>query len=197
MNKQFGVYLSSWLLCIGIIVVLSCSLLSAQTIISGDIAGNVSDPTGAAVADAMVTLTSLESGAVQSIKTDNSGNFRFPLLRPGEYRLDVTAPGFAKLTQKVTAALGQVVSANVRVSVKGTSELVEVTGGTPLLETETANLTATYNPKQIELTPNPGGEPDQLRPFNSGSRTEHGCRLRKLHRERHARDLESVYDQRR
>ena len=88
MNKQFGVYLCPWLLCIGMILVLSCSLLSAQTIISGDIAGNVSDPTGAAVADAMVTLTSLESGAVQSIRTDNSGSFRFPLLRPGEYRLE-------------------------------------------------------------------------------------------------------------
>jgi hypothetical protein len=44
------------------------------------------------------------------------------------------------------------------VSLKGTSELVEVTGAAPLLETETANLTATYNPKQIELTPNPGGD---------------------------------------
>jgi hypothetical protein len=140
------------------IVVLSCSLLSAQTIISGDIAGNVSDPTGATVADAMVTLTSLESGAVQSIKTDNSGSFRFPLLQPGEYRLEVAAAGFATVTQKVTAAVGQVVSANVKVSVKGTSELVEVNGGSPLLETETANLTTTYNPKQIELTPNPGGD---------------------------------------
>ena len=158
MNKRFGVYLSPWLLCMGMIVVLSCSLVSAQTIISGDIAGNVTDPTGAAVADARVTLNSLESGAVQSVKTDNSGSFRFPLLRPGEYRLEVAAPGFATVTQKVTAAVGQVVSANMKVSVKGASELVEVTGGSPLLETETANLTSTYNPKQIELTPNPGGD---------------------------------------
>jgi Carboxypeptidase regulatory-like domain/TonB-dependent Receptor Plug Domain len=158
MNKRFSVYLSPRLLCMGMIVVLSCSLLSAQTIISGDIAGNVSDPTGAAVADAMVTLSSLESGATQSVKTDGTGNFRFPLLRPGEYRLEVAAPGFATVTQKVTAAVGQVVSANVKVSVKGTSELVEVTGATPLLQTESANLTASYNPKEIELTPNPGGD---------------------------------------
>jgi len=158
MKKRLGVYWSPWLLCMGMIFVLTCSLVSAQTIISGDIAGNVTDPTGAAVADAVVTLTSLESGSVQSVKTDNSGSFRFPLLRPGEYKLDVAAPGFASVAQRVTAAVGKVVSANVKVSVKGTSETVEVTGATPLLETESANLTSSYNPRQIELTPNPGGD---------------------------------------
>src|SRR5215471_20674301 len=137
MNKRFSVYLSLWVLCLGIVLALVSLRVSAQSIISGDIAGNVTDPTGAEVADAMVTLTSLESGAVQSVKTDSSGSFRFPLLRPGEYRLEVAAPGFATVIQKVTAAVGQVVSANVKVSVKGASELVEVTGGSPLLETET------------------------------------------------------------
>jgi len=158
MNKRFSVYLSLWLLCLGIVLALCSPRVSAQSIISGDIAGNVTDPTGAAVADAMVTLTSLESAAVQNVKTNNAGSFRFPLLRPGEYRLEVTATGFATVAQTVTVAVGQVVSANVRVSVKGTSEVVEVTGATQLLETETANLTTTFNPKQIELTPNPGGD---------------------------------------
>jgi Carboxypeptidase regulatory-like domain len=157
MNKQFSVYVSLWLLCLGIMIALTASS-SAQTIISGDIAGTATDPTGAALPNATVTLTSLDSGAVQTVTTDSTGNFRFPLLRPGAYRLQVAATGFAAVTQIVNAVVGQVVSANVRVSLKGTSELVEVTGAAPLLETESANLTSTYSPKQIELTPNPGGD---------------------------------------
>ncbi|PYX24146.1 MAG: hypothetical protein DMG82_09575, partial [Acidobacteria bacterium] len=157
MNRQISVYVSLWLLCLGIMIALTASS-SAQTIISGDIAGTVTDPTGAALPNSTVTLTSLDSGAVQTVTTDSTGNFRFPLLRPGAYRLQVAATGFAAVTQTVNAVVGQVVSANVRVSLKGTSELVEVTGAAPLLETESANLTSTYSPKQIELTPNPGGD---------------------------------------
>jgi hypothetical protein len=133
-------------------------LASAQTIISGDIAGTVTDPTDAAVAGATVTLKSVESGTVETTTTSATGMFRFPLLRPGTYKLQVNAPGFASVSETVTALVGQVVAANVRVSVKGTSEVVEVTGGAPLLETESANLSTTYSPKEIELTPNPGGD---------------------------------------
>src|ERR1700739_775545 len=131
---------------------------SAQTIISGDIVGTVTDPTDAAVAGATVTLTSVESGTVGTTTTSTTGAFRFPLLRPGAYKLQVNASGFASVSETVTALVGQVVAANVRVSIKGTSEVVEVTGGAPLLETESANLAVTYSPKEIELTPNPGGD---------------------------------------
>ncbi len=157
MKKRFRICWPPFLLCLGMMVVLA-GLLSAQTIISGDITGTVTDPTSAAVANAVVTLTSVDSGAVQTVTTDSTGSFRFPLLRPGVYKLQVSAPGFAAVAQMVTAAVGQVVLANVKVSVKGTSELVEVTGAVPLLETESANLSASYNPREIELTPNPGGD---------------------------------------
>ena len=92
MNRQISVYVSLWLLCLGIMIALTASS-SAQTIISGDIAGTVTDPTGAALPNATVTLTSLDSGAVQTVTTDSTGNFRFPLLRPGAYRLQVAATG--------------------------------------------------------------------------------------------------------
>jgi hypothetical protein len=157
MNKRFSVYACLCLLCLGIMVALT-TLMSAQTIISGDITGTVTDPTSAAVANAVVTLTSVDSGAIQTVTTDSTGSFRFPLLRPGVYKLQVAAPGFAMVTETVTAAVGQVVSANVKVSVRGTSETIEVTGAAPLLETETANLSASYTPREIELTPNPGGD---------------------------------------
>ena len=150
------------IVCLSLIACASATLMidlaSAQTIISGDITGTVTDPSGAALANAVVTLTSLDSGAIQAVTTDSTGTLRFPLLRPGAYKLQVAAPGFSTVTQTVTAVVGQVVSANVKVSVRGTSETIEVTGAAPILETESANLATTYTPKQIELTPNPGGD---------------------------------------
>src|SRR5207245_8866839 len=94
MNRQISVYVSLALLCLGIMIALTASS-SAQTIISGDIAGTVTDPTDAALPNSTVTLTSLDSGSVQTVTTDSTGNFRFPLLRPGAYRLQVAATGFA------------------------------------------------------------------------------------------------------
>ena len=150
------------ILCLSLIACTGGTLMidfaSAQTIISGDIVGTVTDPTGAAVAGATTTLTSVESGAVEKATTSATGAFRFPLLRPGVYKLEVASPGFAPVVQTVTAAVGQVVTANVKLSIKGSSQVVEVTGAAPLLNAESANLTSTFTPKEIELTPNPGGD---------------------------------------
>jgi hypothetical protein len=149
-------------LCLSLIACLSAmvmtELAAGQTIISGDITGTVTDPSGAAVPAATITLTSLESGSVQTVATQATGSFRFPLLRPGVYKLQVAAPGFASVVQTVTAAVGQIVSANVKLSIRGSSELVEVTGAAPLLNTESANLSSTFTPKEIEMIPNPGGD---------------------------------------
>lgn len=95
------------MLCLSLIVCMSATLMnelaSAQTIISGDIAGTITDPTGAAVAGATVTLTSAESGTVETSTPSATGAFRFSLLRPGVYKLQVNAPGFAAVSQTVNA----------------------------------------------------------------------------------------------
>ncbi len=72
MHKRFSVYVSLWLLCLGIMIALTASL-SGQTIISGDITGTVTDPTGATVPNAGVTLTSADSGLIQTVTTDSTG----------------------------------------------------------------------------------------------------------------------------
>jgi hypothetical protein len=150
------------LLCFSLIAFTSATLMiglaSAQTIISGDIVGTVTDPSGAAVSGATVTLTSVDSGNIQTVTTEAPGSFRFALLRPGIYKLEVASPGFAQVVQTVTAAVGQIVTANVKLSIKGLSELVEVTGAASLLNTESANLSSTFTPKEIEMIPNPGGD---------------------------------------
>jgi len=59
--------------------------LNAQTNISGDIAGTVTDSSGAAIPGATVTITSVDTGAVQTVTTASAGEYRAALLKPGNF----------------------------------------------------------------------------------------------------------------
>src|SRR3954449_10980013 len=67
--------------------------------ITGSVTGTVTDPAGAAVDGATVKLTNAGTGAVQSATTDHEGNFRFLLLPPGMYSLNVTSSGFKSVVR--------------------------------------------------------------------------------------------------
>src|ERR1700693_6132797 len=67
--------------------------LQAQTTISGDIAGTVTDPSGAAVPGATVTATDTATGAVKVVTTGDAGAYRVSLLQPGPYTLSVADSG--------------------------------------------------------------------------------------------------------
>ena len=67
----------------------------AQSLISGDIAGTVTDPTHAVIANAAVDLKSVDEGTTQSTKTNGTGYYRFSLLKPGNYQVTVKETGFS------------------------------------------------------------------------------------------------------
>jgi hypothetical protein len=159
MSTRFS-RVNSRLLCLGIglALVLTTSAVFAQSTISGEITGVVTDSSGAVVPNATVTLNSMEMGTTQTVTTNAAGGFRFPLLRPGVYTVSVKATGFSTATQDVTVGVGQVTTASLQLRVGSTGETIEVTGAAPLLETENANIATTYTPSQIENIPSPGGD---------------------------------------
>src|SRR4029077_13908216 len=69
---------------------------SAQSLVSGEVDGIVTDQTGSAVTDARVALSSSETGFDATTTTNSSGEFRFALVKPGNYSLSVNATGFSK-----------------------------------------------------------------------------------------------------
>jgi hypothetical protein len=141
----------------GFALLVCASLSYAQTTISGEVTGTVADPSGAFMPNVTVTLKSSESGNTVTTTTGESGNYRFPLLRPGQYFVSATAEGFERVTiSNVTVSLGQVTSVPVVLTVGKTTETVEVTAAQPLLDTENGNITSNYSQKEIELLPSPG-----------------------------------------
>ena len=132
--------------------------LYAQSIISGDVAGVVTDQSGAAVPGAVVTLTSKSTGAVQTTTTNANGSYRIPLLKPSDYLLVVAAKGFEQTSTSITITAGTTLPADVRLTVGSTSQTVEVTASAPLLHTEAADLSTTFSLQQVQGLPNPGND---------------------------------------
>jgi len=114
--------------------------LAAQTGDTG-ILGTVTDPSGAAIADATVTLTQPSSGLSRTAKTAADGGYEFRYLVPGEYSIDVAATGFSEDHRTgVTIDIGQLARVDFGLQVGGVKQVVSVTGAPPLLETQNAAL---------------------------------------------------------
>jgi hypothetical protein len=123
------------------------------------IIGQVSDASGAAVPGAAVTVTNKETGLKRSAKTDESGRFNFPQLKPGTYLVKVEAEGFEPLqNDAVSAGLGQKQTVDFIIRIAQAKESIEVTSEAAILNPENANTSTTLNAHALEDLPNPGAD---------------------------------------
>lgn len=134
------------------------SQLLGQTTTTGELGGMVTDPTGAVLTNATVTLTNAATGAKQTTQTSSSGAYRFPLLPPGTYKVSASASGFQAVDKTVDIGLGASATANLQLALGSSRETVEVSGQVATVETEDANLTTNFQAKQVEMLPNPGND---------------------------------------
>jgi len=138
-------------------------LLPEVTLSQGEttsaIVGQVSDASGGAVPHATVTVTNKDTGLKRSAKTDDSGRFNFPQLKPGPYSVRVEAEGFApQQNDAVTSALDQKQSVDFTLKVAQSNQSVEISTEAPILNPENANTSTTLNAHALEDLPNPGGD---------------------------------------
>jgi uncharacterized protein YfaS (alpha-2-macroglobulin family) len=105
-----------------------------------EITGTVSDQTGAFVAGARVELSAASPGKVRAAKTDEAGQFNFSGLPAGTYSAKVTSPGFHTATRAVTIRARDRAVLTAMLTVGSSSTVVEVTGASPVLETERAGI---------------------------------------------------------
>src|SRR5262249_23764998 len=113
-------------LCIFVMLVFATALSNAE--VTAGVLGTVTDPTGAIVANATLTLTSGETGLVRHARSDASGNFEFLSVPVGEnYTLTAEATGFQKSTQTgIKLLVNQKYRADFKLVVLGVMEKVEV-----------------------------------------------------------------------
>jgi len=129
-----------------------------QNVLSGGVAGVITDSTGARVPGATITLKNPETGDDYKTVTDGSGSYTISLVKPGHYTLAVEKEKFNKVSQALDVGVGQVVSANYKLTIGAASETIEVKAVAPLLQTENANLATTFDADEVEKLPNPGND---------------------------------------
>src|SRR5271156_4056507 len=140
------------------LVLMLPALVSAQSIVTGAVSGIVTDPSGAVIVGAGVTLKNNATGEVLSTTSGSGGVYTFTLLKPGAYSISVTQQGFKETTEPVQVLLGQTVSVNFKLELGSGAITVEVTGEGAMLQTEDANITSNFETRQVENLPNPGGD---------------------------------------
>jgi hypothetical protein len=134
------------------------------------IAGSVTDPTEAAIPGAAVTVTSVDNGFKRSVKTDDSGRFSFPQLKPGTYSVGAEADRFEpQVNNSVTAGLGQTQTVDFRLNIASASQTILVREQAPLINPGNPNTSTTLNARSLEDLPNPGGDMTYPLQFAAGA----------------------------
>src|SRR5689334_6885258 len=117
-------------------VALLCSLPSMAQVVKGSISGTVADSQGAIVPGATVKATNNGTGAALTTTSDSSGSFHFNLIPVGDYKVEITAPGFRTAVQNnIVVAAGRDSSlGSIALTVGEVTTPVEVSAETPLIE---------------------------------------------------------------
>lgn len=144
---------------------------SAQ-ITTAEITGTVTDSAGALIAGASVTATGTATNLRRAVTTNNSGAYSIPALPPGIYSLKVEMAGFSAQSRTgLELQVAQVARIDVTLQVGNVTEIVEVKGGAPLLETDTTSLGTVIENQRILDLPLNGRNYLQLAALTPGATT--------------------------
>lgn len=136
-----------------IVLLLPASLFSQSTSSTGSIQGTVTDPTGAVIPNAKVTITNRATGQITQLTTNSTGLYSAGAVIPGVYQVRVESQSFHAATFSVTVQVGSTSSGNVRLDLGETSQVVEVQTSDVQVNTEQATVQGTVTPEQIENLP--------------------------------------------
>src|SRR5688500_13505293 len=123
-----------------VLSLMPAALLLAQTD-RGNITGSVTDPSGAIIGGATVTVTHRATGAPKTVTTTSAGEYNIPGLAPGEYRVEVSSQGFKRFVQdNVVLAAASTVRLDALLQVGQVTETVEVTTAVAQIQPDNAKI---------------------------------------------------------
>src|SRR5438132_1413650 len=142
---------------VALVIVCSLTIMTASAFgqaVYGSILGTITDPSGAAVAGAKVTVTSVGKGTTAEATTNADGNYTVTHLIPDVYNVKAEAPGFKSFqTANVVVSADTGVRVDGQFQVGGAQETVAVTAETPQLKTDRADVAVIFNDKAVEDLP--------------------------------------------
>jgi hypothetical protein len=153
--------LGSWIVVFLLWAVTPAALFGQN--VYGKISGVVSDNTGASVGGCAVTLTNLDTAESNKITTDASGNYSFPNISPGRYKIRAEKSGFKIFEQQpIVVEIESGLKIDMALAVGSATETVVVTAQTPLLQPETNSLGQVIDQRSVTDLPLNGRNPIAL-----------------------------------
>ena len=136
---------------------------------TGSLTGTITDPSGATLAGAIVTVTNTATGVSQQVKTDAGGTYRVGQLQPGNYTMKVSDQGFQDQTlQNIGLVVDQQARQDVKLNIGGSNQTVTVSAAPQLLDTIASNQGQVISNKQIIELPLNGRDFLQLAQLSAG-----------------------------
>lgn len=157
-----------WLILPALFFLLSNSLVAQNA--QGTIVGHVTDPSGAAVVGAKVTVTNSDTGVANAYNTNGTGDYTAPALNPGNYTVSVEAQGFSRAaSSKLVLEVQQILRQDFKLAVGSVSNTVEVSTETQMLHTEDQTIGQVISGDLIQALPVNGRDFTNLMITNVGT----------------------------
>lgn len=164
---------------------LGASLCCLAQVVTGDILGTITDPSGAVVAQAKIVITNAGTHETHELTSSAAGEYIQTALPSGSYSITVTAPGFKKAqVNDVKLDAGSRLREDIKVTLGATNQTVEVAGQSPALVTDSATLSSVITEQRVEDLPlngrnffqladlAPGANEGPAAPLASGTRPD-------------------------
>src|SRR5947209_10260822 len=144
----------SWIVYAAVILSLLLPSAFAQTTVgTGSIVGTVTDPSGAVVSGAKVTITNASKGQVMNLTTNSSGAYASGALAPGNYKVQISGKGFKTVNQGIAVQVGNTATVNAKLELGQESQVIEVQGEQLQVNTEQGIVQGVLSSSQIENLP--------------------------------------------
>src|SRR6202040_532761 len=151
-----------------LIAVLASPPVHAQ-VVGATLAGTVTDGSGAAVANADISIKNPATGVIREVTTDSAGFYSAPNLIPGIYEITAVAPGFSTYRRKdLTLTVGASQTVNISLKIGQVSEHVDVSYTAPDVQVASSTISAEVNATTIRELPLNGRDWTQLATLQPG-----------------------------
>src|SRR5690348_1313274 len=138
-------------------------------VVGATLSGTVSDPSGALIPGATVSIKNTATGVTRDVVTDSAGFYSAPNLLPGTYDVTVSAKGFSTaINSNVSLAVGAQQVLNQTMQVGQTTQQVQVTGAAPTVQLASSTLSNQVNSRTVRELPLNGRDWTQLATLEPG-----------------------------
>ena len=151
MIKNFSI---KFMALVAISFVIGLGQAFAQSTVTGGISGKVTDPQGAIIPNAAVTVTNTGTNKSVTVTANEDGNYKVTNLQPGTYRVNITAGSFAPSNaENIIVEVGKITPVDVTMTIGGQAAQVEVTAEAPVINTNDNSNSTNVNQTSINELP--------------------------------------------